>query len=181
MKKLLAVMICGVLILSVTGLASAGQKSGPYIGAAIGESKLAIDEREFDFRDHDIGYKIFGGYNFGIIPLIDLGVEGSYVDFGEASDIQILNRNVGVTAWDLFGVGCVNLGPVGLFAKLGRVWWDSDANLIERILDDSGNDMAYGLGVRFQVGPVALRAEYERFDTNKIDIDYLSAGVAWTF
>jgi hypothetical protein len=48
-------------------------------------------------------------------------------------------------------------------------------------LDDSGSDPAYGAGVRFQLGSLALRAEYEVFDIDVAEIEYVSVGAAWTF
>ena len=182
MKKLFAV-ICGIAVLSMTGVAFSGQESGFYLGGSLGSSKLNFDGNvDFDgFDDDDLGWKIFTGFNFGIIPLIDLGIEGSYVDFGEASSIQINNYNVGVTGWDLFGVGAVNLGPVGVFGKVGQVWWDSKSGILHDILERSGSDMAYGLGVRIQFGSLSLRGEYERFDIEVADIDYISVGLSWTF
>lgn len=180
MKKLLTI-ICGILILSMSGVASAGQESGFYLGGSLGSATIDVSKDSFNFDDDDLGYKIFAGYNFGIIPLIDLGIEGSYVDFGEASSVQILNQDVGVTGWDLFGVGAVNLGPIGVFGKVGQIWWSSDSDVFQAILDKSGNDMAYGIGLRFQLGSLAFRAEYELFDIDVADVDYISAGVSWTF
>ena len=180
MKKLLA-LICGVTVLSISGFASAGQESGFYLGGSLGSANINVSSDPIDFDDDDMGYKIFAGYNFGIIPLIDLGVEGSYVDFGDASSVEFLNQDIGITAWDLFGVGAVNLGPIGVFGKVGQVWWDSKSSILDGLLDDSGNDMAYGIGLRFQVGSLAFRAEYERFDVKLVDVDYISAGVCWTF
>jgi len=180
MKKLSA-LICGVLILSLCGFASAGQESGFYLGGSLGSANIDVSKDSYKFDDDDLGYKIIAGFNFGIIPLIDLGVEGSYVDFGKASSAQILNQDVGVTAWDLFGVGAVNLGPFGIFGKVGQVWWESDSKVLQSVLDKSGNDMAYGIGLRFQLGSLAIRAEYELFDIDVANVDYVSAGVSWTF
>ena len=41
--------------------------------------------------------------------------------------------------------------------------------------------MAYGVGIKFQIGSAAVRAEYERFEVEDADIDFISAGVTWTF
>jgi outer membrane immunogenic protein len=180
MKRLLG-LSCLVLVLSMSGVAYAGQKTGLYLGGSIGESSLDIAAGAINFTDHDYGYKVFAGYNFGVIPLIDLGVEGSYVNFGKASSAQILNQNIGVTAWDLFGVAAVNLGPSGLFGKVGQAWWHSDTGIPLAVLDNSGSDMVYGIGLRFQLGSIALRVEYERFNLNVADINYGSAGASWTF
>lgn len=180
MKNLLAAG-CAFLVLALSGTASAGQESGLYLGASIGNSSLDISRQSINFDDNEFGFKVFGGLNFGIIPLIDLGVEGSYVDFGKASSAEIPNYNVGVTAWDLFGVGCVNLGPIGVFGKVGQAWWNSDSKILQDVLDKSGNDTVYGIGLRFQLGSLAFRTEYERFDIDVADVNYVSAGVSWTF
>ena len=180
MKKKI-IVICGILILCVSRIASAGQESGLYIGGSIGSANIDVSKDSFDFDDDDLGYKLFAGYNFGVIPLIDLGIEGSYVDFGGASSGQISDQNVDITGWDVFGLAAVNLGPIGLFGKVGQIWWDSDSDFPQGQLDDSDNNMAYGLGLRFQIGSLAVRAEYEIFDLDVGDVEYLSAGVSWTF
>lgn len=161
--------------------AAGGKDTGLYVGGAVGSSKINISGVNAEFDDNDQGYKIFTGYNFGIIPLIDVAVEGSYVDFGNASDAQIGNQDVGFSALDAFGVGAVNLGPVGIFGKLGAVWWRSESDALQGILDDSGYDIVYGVGARFQIGSFALRAEYERFDIEIATIDYVSVGGSYTF
>jgi len=175
MKKVV-VMILGLALLSISGVADAGNKTGPYIGGSLGYATTDVSKGSYNFDDNDAGFKIFGGYNFGVIPLLDLAVEGSYVDFGQAtSSIQ----KVDVTGWDIFGLAALNLGPIGVFGKVGRIWWNRDSNI--NVLDDSGNDMAYGIGARFQVGSFGIRAEYEYFDIDSSDAGMFSAGVSWTF
>ncbi|VGO16648.1 hypothetical protein PDESU_05239 [Pontiella desulfatans] len=180
MKKIL-VLGCVLHVLIMADTALAGKKSGLYLGGSIGAAALNVSTQSVDFDGDDLGYKIFGGYNFGIIPLIDIGVEGSYVDFGSASDAEILNQEIGVTAWDLFAVGALNLGPVGLFGKMGPAWWKSESDYLQSYLDETGTDLVYGIGLRFQISSVAVRAEYERFDMKYVDVDYISLGASWTF
>jgi opacity protein-like surface antigen len=178
MKKITLVVLC-LALLSISGVAHAGKKTGPYIGGSLGWAVIDVSSGINDFDDDDLGFKVFGGYNFGVIPLLDLAVEGSYANFGKASSSQIANQDVDITGWDLFGLAALNLGPVGLFGKVGQIWWDSDSNIAQ--MDDSGNDMAYGLGLRFQIGSIAIRGEYEYFDLDDTDLSMLSAGVSWTF
>ena len=181
MKKL-TVLIFTIIFLSISSSALAGKDSGPYIGASLGSTSLDIAESTVDFDDDDLGYKIFAGYNFGLIPMFDFAIEGSYVDFGEASTVVVTdNLDIGVTAWDAFGVACYNIGPVGIFGKVGHVWWKTDSNILSDILDKSSSDMAYGIGARIQFGSLAVRAEYEMFDIDITDVDYFSVGISWTF
>lgn len=178
MKKVTLLILCLVL-LSVPEMANAGKETGPYIGGSLGLAATDVSSEGYDFDDEDVGFKVFGGYNFGIIPLLDLAVEGAYVDFGSASSDGALKLDMDVTGFDVFGLAALNLGPIGMFAKVGQIWWSSDSNI--SLLDDSGNDMAYGIGARFQIGSLAIRAEYEYFDLRRTDLGLLSAGVSWTF
>ena len=178
MKKVAVLVFCFVL-LSIAGTASAGKETGPYIGGSLGWSAFDVSSDSVDFNDDDLGYKIFAGYNFGVIPLLDLAIEGSYVDFGSASSSQILNPDADITGWDIFGLAALNLGPIGVFGKVGQIWWSRDSNIPQ--LDDSGNDMAYGIGVRFQIGSFGIRGEYEYFDLEDTNVGMVSAGVSWTF
>lgn len=185
MKKFL--LICGsVLLLSLSSIAVAGSDSGFYLGGSVGtadhDASFRDGDTDINFDDDDAGYKIFAGYNFGLVPFIDLAVEGSYVDFGEAgSEILGGNANVSVTGWDAFGLAGIKLGTLGLFAKAGAIAWDSETEVLANKLDDSGSDPAYGIGARFQIGSLAVRAEYEVFDVDVADIGYFSVGAAWTF
>jgi hypothetical protein len=172
---------CAAALLLTSGIAAAGAESGLYLGGSLGTTSVDVDTGTVEFDDDDTGYKIFAGYNFGLIPLLDLAVEGSYVDFGEVSSSQIGNADVGITAWDAFGVAGFKLGPIGVFGKVGMIAWESESDAVQEELDDSGSDPAYGIGARFQLGSVSLRAEYEIFDTDAADIDYFSVGAAWTF
>lgn len=162
-------------MLLFAGSALAGAESGFYLGASIGSASLDASDNGFDIDDDDNGYKIYGGFNFGVVPLIDLAVEGGYVDFGSFGSGP--GDNVDVDAWTGFGLAGFKLGPIGLFGKMGMISWDTDYG----IGSDSGTDPAYGLGARFQLGSFALRAEYELFDLDDVEIDYLSVGAAYTF
>ena len=180
MKKF-TLLVCGIILLSTSGLARAGKEGGLYIGGSLGQASTDISTADVKFDDNDWGYKLFAGYNFGLIPLLDLAIEGSYVDFGNVSSPVIFNQDVGITGWDAFGLAALNLGPIGVFGKVGQIWWNSSSNILQGALDKSGNDMAYGIGARFQIGSLGLRAEYEFFDLSIADVGYFTVGVSWTF
>jgi|JI10StandDraft_1071094.scaffolds.fasta_scaffold927672_2 opacity protein-like surface antigen len=169
--------------------AYAGGDSGFYIGAGLGQASIdeTLDGGEgfgsINFDGDDTAYKLIAGYNFGIVPLVDLGVEFEYLDFGEPSE-QILGSEaeIDATALALFGIAGVNLGPVGVFGKIGMAGWDgsSSVNGIE-VASDNGSDPAYGVGVRFHLASFQIRAEYEVFEVSDVDVDLLSASLLYTF
>ena len=177
MKKL-TISSLALILLLVAGTAWAGGESGLYLGGSLGSASLDVSDGGVTYDDNDTAYKIFGGYNFGIIPLINLAIEGSYVDFGTAVGNVSGNRaETSVTGWDLFGLVGFNLGPVSLFGKVGAILWDGKSSSG----NDSGTDPAYGIGLQFQISSFAIRAEYELFPLNKVDIGLVSAGVSYTF
>jgi hypothetical protein len=176
------------LLLAAALLATAGSAqadSGFYIGGSVGSAMLEADDvdADFDFDGDDFAAKVFLGFNIDAF-VIDLAVEGGYVDFGNPSD-TVLGSEVefDVTGWDLFALAGVELGPVGVFAKAGMISWDADASIDgTRLGSDSGTDPAYGVGARFSLWSAEIRAEYEYFDVDSTDdLSMVSVGVAWTF
>jgi len=179
----LIVLLPVMVILSST-TALAGSDSGFYLGGSVGNATVNDTVNNLDYSESDSGYKIYLGYNFGIIPLLDLGVEGSYVDFGKPSGNLAIGIPVqyDITAWDAFGVAGLTLGPFGLFGKMGLVAWNSDSAISAIKGKDSGTDPAYGIGVKFQIMSFAIRAEYEYFDLSIIDnVSMASLGFDYTF
>jgi hypothetical protein len=166
-----------------SGAAFAGADSGFYLGAGVGQASvgdISIDGGEgFSFDGDDTAYKAIVGFNFGWIPLIDLAVEGSYIDFGKPDDGGI---EVDADALAAFGVVGANLGPIGFFGKVGAINWDAKVSGDGGSADDDGTDPAYGIGARFALGSFQIRAEYELFDIDAADdVDLLSASLLYTF
>jgi len=171
-----------VTLLVISGTAWAGGDTGLYLGASVGSSGLDVSSGGVSYDDNDVAYKIFGGYNIGIVPLIDVAVEASYVNFGTAKGTVSGNSaETKVTGLDAFGLVGVNLGPVSAFGKVGAIRWDGESTLLSQTTDNSGTDPAYGLGLQFQLLSIAIRAEYELFKLDSVDIGFASAGVSYTF
>ncbi|MEE2729794.1 MAG: outer membrane beta-barrel protein [Pseudomonadota bacterium] len=172
---------------SFANLAVAGSDSGFYLGASLGTAEVDFSDGEGDdeieFDDSDTGYKLFGGYNLGLLPFLDLAVEAGYMDLGSVKgDIgNFTDNELEAYGWTAYGLGGFNLGPVGLFAKVGYFAWDSDIDTALGDDSESGTDPAFGLGAKFQLGSIAIRAEYEMFDLDEVDIDYISVGASYTF
>ena len=170
--RMLGICLAGSLM-CVPFSANAGTESGIYLGAGVGDASV----KEGNFDASDTAYKLFGGLNFGVIPLIDLAVEFSYVDFGSPSTSD---ASVDITGLNAFGLAGVSFGPFGVYAKAGAISWNSDASIGASSGSDDGTDAAYGVGARFAVGSFAVRAEYEVYDL-EADLDMVSISGVYTF
>lgn len=181
---LLSLAMCGM-----SGIALAGSDSGFYLGGSVGTAEVDYSDNDpdfgnfdIDFKDDDNAYKAFAGYNFGLVPLLNLGVEAAYINFGKYEDeVANVKGKVELDAVTLSGLVGFNLGPVGLFGKAGLVNWDGDFKSTLGNASESGTDPAYGIGAKIQLGSFAVRAEYEMFDLDDFDVDYYSIGASYTF
>ncbi len=183
---------CGLLALFMAGTAwargpaMAGAKKydgGLYVGGSVGSAQINLsdDIADVDFDSDNLGYKIFAGYSGPISPRFNLGAEGSYVDFGRFSSPSSLTQDLETKAWDLFGVGTVRFGAIGLFGKVGTAWWSGEIDGLDDILGGIGDHMVYGAGVQFQADRLVIRAEYERFDADVANVDFISVGASLLF
>ena len=187
-EKLQASGAGAILFAAALLLLSAESKadSGLYIGGSVGIAGVEIDTgtlvNPVIFDEDDFAWKAFAGYNFDL-PILNLGIEAGYVDFGGPSaDIGGILFAVDSDGFDAFGVLGIDLGPIGVFAKAGVIAWDAEVS-IDGVTDtDDGTDPAYGIGVKIALGSLALRVEYELFDIEDTeDISMISAGLVWTF
>jgi len=191
MKKRL-VLVVAIVAMVAASPAVAREKNGFYIGGSIGQSELKVEGGDPDigaieFKEDDMGYKLFVGYRFWKF----FALEGGYVDFGNPdttfeTGLGDLFTEIELTGWDASAVGNLPLGIVDLFAKVGYFWWDAD---IRAALDgegdsdsESGSDLTYGIGVAVWLGQIAIRGEVEWFDVADADNVWMySVGVAYTF
>ena len=161
---------------------------GFYIGVGAGGATLEADlgpsafpSLPSEIDEDDTAIKVFGGYNWDL-PVVTLGVEAAYADFGEpdidiAGDLLLIDT----TALKLWGTAAINVGPVDVFGKLGTIMWDSEAEFLGSSDSTDGSDMGYGVGARFAIGSLELRGEYEVYDLDGADLSMLSLGVAYRF
>ena len=166
--------------------APAESQAEAYIGGSIGQSYIDVDVAAPSvpaaFDESDFGWKALIGYEFGL-PVVTLGVEASYVDFGAPSG-DVLGTQIEVDANGFAGFGTVgfDLGPLGVFAKVGMISWDASLSIdgFDGGSDD-GTDPAYGVGVEFGLASVEVRGEYEIYDIDGDDVSMLSVGLIWRF
>ena len=179
--------VAAALLVSFIVFAPAESEAGGYIGGSIGQSYIALDTGTVavpaNFDEEDFGWKLMAGYNFDF-AVITLGVEADYVDFGAPSG-DVLGSQIEVDANGFVGFGTAgfDLGPVGVFAKLGVISWDASFSVdgFDAGSDD-GTDPAYGVGVKFGLGSLEIRGEYEIYDIeDSDDVAMLSVGLVWRF
>jgi hypothetical protein len=151
-----------------------------YAGASVGKASVEADIDGFGFDEDDSAGKLIFGYIIDL-PVVDVSFEGNYVDFG-APRHDPSGAELEISGLDAFVVAGLDFGLVGVFAKAGVIAWDADASLNGFASSTDGNDPAYGIGMRFNVGSLFIRTEYEKFDIEDTnDVDMLSAGVVWRF
>lgn len=179
--------VAAALLVSLIVFAPAESEAGGYIGGSIGQSYIELDAGTpavpANFDEEDFGWKLMAGYNFDF-AVITLGVEAGYVDFGAPSgDVLGSQIEVDANGFAGFGTAGFDLGPVGVFAKLGVISWDASFSVdgFDAGSDD-GTDTAYGVGVKFGLASVEIRGEYEIYDIeDSDDVAMLSVGLVWRF
>jgi len=156
--------------------AAAAAKAEMYVGAGVGKADVDIDS----FSEDDSSQKLIVGYIFDL-PAVDFSVEANYVDFGSPRE-DASGTAIEISGLDAFAVAGIDFGLVGLFAKAGVITWDADAVAPGFSASDDGTDSAIGVGVRFNIRSLAIRAEYEKFDIDSADdLDMVSASLIWRF
>ena len=178
-----------VLAASAVMLYSPASKaeSGFYLGGSIGQAGVELEDASgtelLTFDEDDFAWKAFGGYSFELLPVLNLAIEGGYVNLGGPSgDVLGFPATIEADGFDVFGVLGVDLGPIGVFAKYGMISWDAETTLDDLTDTDDGSDAAYGIGASIGLGSVDIRAEYEVFDIEDTeDVSMISVGIVWTF
>lgn len=175
-------VIASTTWLGILGVSAAGAAEGFYIGGSAQQSHF--DSAEFDVEDiddEDYGWKVMGGLRF--TP--NVAAEVTYTDFGKEN---APSASIGgpfeadAEAFSAFGLLLFPLGPVDLFAKAGASRIDADGNVGAVFFDDHDTIFAYGAGVQVRFNNLALRADYEKYDTDVIgDLDVIAIGLTYTF
>lgn len=168
---------------------AASADSGFYIGGAVGGATL---EADFDpdaipglplggIDEDDTAIKLFAGYHFDL-PVVDLGIEAGYVDFGAPEIDTVFGQiEIDTTGINLWGIAGIEAGPIDLFAKFGYIAWDVEASGFGGSASDDGSDIGYGAGLSFGLAGIKIRGELEIYDLDGADLTMLSLGVLYQF
>ena len=160
------VSVLGVAALAVSGgaLAQASTQAVPsfYIGAEVGQGDAGLED--------DIGYKLFGGYQFHR----NLAAEVGYGILVDKDDVE-------VTALEFVAVGIWPLGNnFSLLGKVGFANWEFDA--ASRGVSEDGTDLTWALGAQWDFSRnLGIRATYQRYETDPDETDWINIGVVWKF
>jgi OOP family OmpA-OmpF porin len=192
--------------------AVAADDSGWYGGFNVGASRAKIDDARisrglarsgfgatsFDNDADDIGFKVFGGYQF----IKYFAVEGGYTDLGKfefkAHTLPpgTLNGELKIRGLNFDTVAILPITDrFSAFARGGVMYAESKDSFggggLVHVLDPSSRHRAanykYGAGVEYDVTPsIGIRAEAERYRVddavgNKGDIDLYSGGLVYRF
>ena len=177
-------MLPAALLASLLPFGAHAADGGFYIGGQVGNA--SVDEDFLD--DDDTTFGAFAGWQFNR----HFALEGAYTNFGSL-DGRITN-GTGVVLFDTdpqsFALKVVGILPIGeqfsLSANAGLHSWDLGQGSGEEIDDVIGNDSAtdptYGIGGRFDFSnDWAVRAQLQRYEFDRADLDELSLGVQYTF
>lgn len=162
--------------------------NGLYIGTGYGLLKVKGDE---EFDDDDSAARFFAGVQIAQ----SFAVEAGYLDFGKFGGNL---ASADIEGYSLAVKPGIPLGEwVTLYGQLGQLWWDADLKAVGASGQADGNELFYGLGTSFAVSKgFDIRVEYTRFnvefeeseiglfarsDDLDTDLDYVSAGIQYTF
>jgi long-chain fatty acid transport protein len=157
---------------------------GWYAGLGIGQSNYQdVDADSANTRSE--GWKAYAGYAFNKY----LGVEGGYANLNDmTARAGTVTANVDTDAWTLAAVVSYPLTEkFSVMGKLGAAYMLADVNTKDGAAltlrsGDDGYEPNYGVGVSYALlDNLNLRAEWERFDRDEIDIDLVTAGMALKF
>jgi len=200
LATLLVIAACGASV-----AAFADTPVGFYIGAGAGESQIRSDDSRYGlpgyFNDYQTAWQGF----VGIRPIKLVGIEATYIDFGQPNRHHNYDPNVSgsdshPTAPALFAVGYlpIPIPFVDVFGKAGAARLSTTlTDFVQQPCMTTGacpnfvatsrhqvtdTRFAYGVGVqsRFPFG-LTIRGEYERISSPFGDPDALIVSALWQF
>lgn len=161
-KWLVAVLSAAALTVSTGALAQASMATVPnfYVGLDVGKTDVGDED--------DTGFKIFGGYQFHRNIAAEVGY-GLLFDKDGAE----------VTSMEVVAVGIFPLtNQFSIIGKLGFAMVDVE---FPGGSDDS-TDLTYGIGVQWDLNRnLGFRAQWQRYQHDIDDADFISVGVLWRF
>ncbi len=171
-----------VPLIGAAAAQNADVATGVYIGAGLNQSRFEADNFSIaDIDKEDNSWKAIAGYRFS--PFF--AVEANYIDFGKATSPSIAVGGpfgAEADAFALFAVGIWPIGSLDLYAKLGAAQINAKGSVAAVLFKDEATELAYGAGLQYRWRNLAVRAEYEKYDTDVVgDLDLITIGLTYTF
>ena len=165
-------LTAAAVLCALTLPAHADDDQGIYLG--MGYAATAVNDDNFDDSIGQLGLR--GGYMFTNNIGIDLT---GYMT--NDSDDGVVNAEVGI--WAVSGIGSIPLGEYfDLYGKLGAARVVARSTVGDSVFyDDSSTEFFWGVGGEVDFGMVNLFLEYNRFDTDTVDINTAMAGIKLEF
>ncbi|HKB83365.1 MAG TPA: outer membrane beta-barrel protein [Burkholderiales bacterium] len=180
--------------------AYAGQDSGGYFGATVGQASAsdycsdAGGVAVATCDDKDTSFKVFGGYRF----TRNVAVEAAYVDLGKfrasgsflGSPFDVNTTLTGVTVQ---GVGIAPFGnEFSLMGRVGAIFWNlktsGTVGGFPGSTSDNGADLALGVGAQYKFAPsFGVRADLDYYpnlgnsSTGEDNVTSVSIGLVFLF
>jgi hypothetical protein len=175
-----------VAVLSVALPATVACANGIYVGGGVGTATIedsTANPSGVAFDESHAALKVFGGYRFDMLPIVSLSGEIGYRDLGKPKSSPFgVPVEYSVHGFDYAGLAGVGLGPVEVFARLGGMQYDLEKNIGGTKTSFDGTAAVYGVGARFSVFGLGVRAEYEQIDIKKLDnVRMVSVSVFYQF
>ena len=148
---------------------SSTHAGGLYVGGGIGNAGVedsAGNPGGAAFDESDAAFKAFAGYRFDLLPIVSLSAEAGYRDLGKPNTA---GREYRISGFDYAALAGVGLGPVELFARVGGMQYDLEKNTVGVKREFDGTAPVYGVGARFSLFGLGVRAEYEKIDIDELD------------
>lgn len=166
--------VATLALLSATSVRAEIQP-GFYAGIGGGNSHIKLGDEDLEIEANDIGYKVFGGYNFSRY----FAVEAAYFDSGVLTDELFgFDLEFGLDGFLASAVGRVPVSDAfSLFARLGVASYDSKVSFGFDSQRDHQSDLSYAAGGELTFGERwGLRIEFESIDIS--DGDFYMLGVS---
>ena len=205
-------ILCLVGLAGTASSSALADDSGWYVGANVGQSEAKIDDARITSGllaggftttsiaedESDLGYKLFGGYQFTRFVALEAG----YFDLGKfnftATTVPLgtLSGSIKVKGVNFDAVGLLPISDrFSAFGRVGVIYAEANdsfsgtgsVNVPNSSPSERATNYKLGLGLQYDfTASLGMRAEAERYRIddavgNKGDIDLYSAGLVYRF
>ena len=189
-------LICFGLLISAAAGVHGQEIQGGYVGLSVGSFDFKSDD-EFGLRlsDNASAYRVLGGYQFNS----NYAIEATWTatdDIEEtfrASDPVLGDVSLRIAAdYEITTVRFIAMAPMDSFSIFGGGgFYDADVtrslrfqdafDILEFEEDDSESGAMVVGGIQYEFRRIAVRGEYEWFDTDDIDASLLTVSAIFRF